>query len=102
MKEINLEIIEMFRKQNEAIAEIITNKFHLIDGGGIPEVFTDFITGATIWNFYTARPGKSHVDEGVASLKEVKWSEAFEKHIIQKTEELKNRLDELHKKYPIV
>src|SRR5574340_31696 len=52
---INRDIIALFRRQNEAITEIITTKAHLINGPEIPEVFTRFMTAVSIWNHFTAR-----------------------------------------------
>lgn len=99
--EINLEIIDFFRGQNEAIINIITNRAHLIDGDGIPDVFTKYITSVTIWNFYTRRQGKPWIEDHVAKLPQARWPEEFRDYIATKTQELKRRLDLLHRKYTI-
>lgn len=98
---VNKGIIETFRQQNEEVKNIIATKAHLIDGDQIPEVFTHFMTSTTIWNWYTARPDQPWVDEDVASLPASKWPKDFETYIFAKTEELKGKLDQLHKKYGI-
>jgi hypothetical protein len=99
LKEINLEIIQLFRSNNEAITQTITTRAHLIDGSEIPACFTKYITSVTIWNFYTSRPGQPWIDEHVAHLPQVAFPVEFRSYIIEKTEELKKRLDSLYIKY---
>lgn len=96
---VNKGIIDTFRRQNEEIKNIIATKAHLIDGDQIPEVFTRFMTSTTLWNWYTARPDQPWVDPDVASLKESQWPKDFESYIFSQTEQLKRKLDELHRKY---
>jgi hypothetical protein len=101
LQEINLDIVELFRRQNEAIVDILTTRAHLIDDAEIPKVFTKYMTSVTIWNFYTARPEQPWIEPHVAALPEVKWPQDFDTYIGSKTQELKRRLDELHRKYTI-
>jgi hypothetical protein len=101
LRQINKEMIDFFRKQNEEIIRIITTQAHLIDDDNIPELFTHFMTAATIWDFFTARSDKPWVDPDVAALPQAKWPSEFPEYIFSKTQELKKRLDELHKRYSI-
>jgi hypothetical protein len=101
LREINKEMIDLFREQNKEIIRIMKTQAHLVDGGTIPDVFTRFMTAATIWNFFTARPETPRVDPNVAALPQAKWPSEFPEYIFSKTEELKKRLDDLHKRYNI-
>jgi hypothetical protein len=101
LRDINKDIILLFRQQNEAIIHIITTRAHLVDGNTIPEVFTRFMTSVTIWNFFTARPEKPWVDDNVKALPQVKFPNEFRDYIFMKTQQLKQRLDDLHHKYSI-
>jgi len=101
LREINKEMIDLFREQNKEIIRIMKTQAHLVDGETIPDVFTRFMTAATIWNLFTARPEKPRVDPNVAALPQAKWPSEFPEHIFSKTEELKKRLDDLHKRYSI-
>jgi hypothetical protein len=101
LKEINPNVIDLLRGQNDAIIDIITSRAHLIDDAEIPEVFTRYMTSVATWNFYTSRPGQQWVEGHVAQLPQAKWPEEFRTYIFTKTQELKRRLDELHRKYTI-
>jgi hypothetical protein len=98
---INRDIIDLFRRQNESITEIITTRAHLIDGPEIPACFTRFMTSATIWNSFTARPDKPWVDPEVAALPQARFPHEFLDYVFSKTQELKSRLDQLHQRYSI-
>ncbi len=98
---INREVIALFRRQNEAITEIITTKAHLINGPEIPPVFTRFMTAVTIWNYFTARPDQPFVEPDVAALPEAAFPQDFADYIFSETQTLKARLDQLHRKYSI-
>jgi hypothetical protein len=101
LREINKEIIDLFQQQNKEMIRIMKTQAHLVDGDAIPDVFAHFMTAVTIWNFFTARPDKPWVDRDVAALPQAKWPSEFPEHIFAKTQELKKRLDELHKRYSI-
>jgi hypothetical protein len=101
VREINKEMIGLFREHNNEMIRIMTTQAHLVDGDTIPDVFTRFMTAVTIWNFFTARPDKPWVDPNVAALPQAKWPSEFPEHIFSKTQELKKRLNELHQRYSI-
>lgn len=101
LKEVNHEVIKMFKTQNDRINEIITNKSHLIDGDRIPEEFTAFATSSKIWNMYCIREDEPYLPEHVSNLPEAMWPEKFEENIHHKTIRLKSRLNELYDKYKI-
>ena len=97
--EINRDIIDLFRQQNDEIVTILKTKAHLIEGDRIPPEFTEFMTSVTIWGMYCQREEKPFVPDDVAKLKSVQWPAEFETHIYEKTEHLKSQLDALLKKY---
>jgi hypothetical protein len=97
--DVNMEIIGLFKKQNDEIVTILKTKAHLIDGAKYPTEFTRFMTSAAIWGMYSSRPEKPWVPQEVANIPDVKWPHGFVEHIYSKTEELKQRLDTLLKKY---
>lgn len=101
LKEVNYEIIKMFKTQNDRINDIIANKAHLIDGDKMPEEFTAFVTSSKIWNLYCIREEEPYFPDHVANLPEAKWPVRFEEHIHSKTIELKHRLNELYDMYKI-
>lgn len=101
LQDINLEIIALFRRQNEEIMNILATKLHLVEGGKPPPAFTHFMTCVTLWNIYTARRDQPWVPESVAALPQSKFPEEFQEYIYTTTEMLKEKLDDLHKKYKI-
>ncbi|HET8546647.1 MAG TPA: hypothetical protein VFL57_01510 [Bryobacteraceae bacterium] len=101
LSEINLDVISLFRRQNELIADIICNKAHLVEGAAIPDVFSRFVTSTVIWNFYTTRPGSPWIEPHVSALPEAAFPIEFQQYIYTTTQELKRRLDELHRRYRV-
>lgn len=53
LKEINLQILELFRRQNEEIINILSTKVHLLEGSSLPAGYIQFMSAVTIWNIYT-------------------------------------------------
>ena len=98
-KEVNKDIIALFKRQNDEITMILKTKAHLIDGAEWPPEFTRFITSAAIWSMYCSREHEPWLPKHVECIEEIKWPDEFQKHIFAKTEELKARLDALLKKY---
>ena len=97
--EVNQDIIELFNRQNNEITTILKTKMHLMDGEDFPPEFIKFMTSATIWGMYCTRPEHPYIPEHVADIEQVKWPKEFEQHIFEKTEELKQNLDNLLVKY---
>ncbi|MEO1095188.1 MAG: hypothetical protein AAFX01_09850 [Cyanobacteria bacterium J06638_28] len=93
--EVNQDVIDLFNQQNETITTILKTKTHLMDGAGFPPEYVKFMTSATIWGMYCTRPEHPYIPEHVAAIEQVKWPQEFEKHIFEKTEELKKTLDAL-------
>jgi hypothetical protein len=98
-REVNTDIIALFKKQNEEVVTILKTKAHLIDGSEFPPAFTRYMTSVSIWGMYCTRPAEPWFPPHVASLDELKWPKEFEEDIFTKTEELKRRLDTLLQKY---
>lgn len=101
LTEINTDVIKILREQNEAIALILKSKAHLVDGDSFPDHFRRFATSTTIWSLYCSRPHDPNIPTHVASLPEVRFPTEFQDYIYSKTEDLKKRLNELHKKYQV-
>jgi len=98
-KEINQDIIALFKRQNDEITTILKTKAHLMDGADFPPEFIKFMTSASIWGMYCTRHDHPYIPEQIASIEQVKWPKEFENHIFAKTEELKRTLDILLMKY---
>jgi hypothetical protein len=98
-KEVNHDVIALFKQQNDEIITILKTKAHLMDGAEFPPEFIKFMTSATIWGMYCKRVDQPYLPEHVANIEEVKWPVEFENHIFRKTEELKRTLDALLIKY---
>jgi len=101
LPDIDLGVIDLFKRQHEKIIEILTTKLHLVEGGSPPPEFTQFMTAVTLWNLYTARPGQHWVPAEVEALPQAKFPREFDEYIFRTTEKLKKDLDDLHKRYGI-
>ena len=99
IKEVNQDVIALFKRQNDEITTILKTKTHLMDGEDFPPEFIKFMTSATIWGLYCTRPDHPYLPEHVAGIDQVKWPKEFENHIFEKTEELKKTLDSLLMKH---
>ena len=100
-EEVNQQVITLFQQQNDEIIKILKTKAHLIDGRDFPPEFVHFMTSATVWGMFCARPDAPYLPDDVTALAQVKWPQAFEDHIYMKTEELKQKLDDLLIQYRI-
>jgi hypothetical protein len=99
LSEVNQEVIDLFKRQNDAAIAILKTKAHLIEGSEYPPEFIEYMTSATIWGMYCTRSDAPYMPEHVANLEAVNWPQEFEVYIYQKTEELKRELDTLRIKY---
>jgi len=95
IKEVNHDVIDLFKQQNDEITTILKTKAHLMDGAEFPPEFTQFMTSATIWGMYCTRKDDPNLPDHVANIDFIKWPQKFESHIYSKTEELKQTLDNL-------
>jgi len=95
IKEVNHDVIDLFKQQNDEITTILKTKAHLMDGAEFPPEFTQFMTSATIWGMYCTRKDDPNLPDHVANIDSIKWPQKFESHIYSKTEELKQTLDNL-------
>lgn len=98
-QEVNQDIIDLFKRQNDEITTILKTKAHLMDGGEFPPEFIQFMTSATIWGMYCTRKDQPYIPEHLAGIEQIRWPQEFENHIVAKTEELKKTLDILLIKY---
>ena len=101
LQDVNVEIIDLFRSQNQRIMEILATKLYLVEGDQLPPSFIRFMTAETLWNLYTARRDQPWVPEMVAALPQAKYPEEFDLYIRKTTEQLKKKIDKLHKRYGI-
>jgi len=99
LKEVNADIIALFKRHNDEIITILKTKAHLIDGAEYPPAFTRYMTSVSIWGMYCTRPAEPWFPPHVAAMEEIKWPNEFQDYIFSKTEELKRRLDVLLQKY---
>jgi hypothetical protein len=99
LSEVNAEVIDLFKRQNDAAIAILKTKAHLIEGSDYPPEFIEYMTSATIWGMYCTRSDAPYMPDHVAALMEVRWPQEFEAYIYDKTEELKQELDALRIKY---
>lgn len=93
---IDSAVIDMFRKQNVFISDLIVNKAHLIEGCSIPICFQKFMTSAYLFNFSTLDGGTRKVPHEIAVLEDSKWPDDFENYIYSTTERLKINLDKIY------
>lgn len=98
-KDVNHDIIDLFKKQNDEIITILKTKAHLMDGSEFPPEFIRFMTSASLWGMYCTQSERPYLPEHVAQIEQIKWPQEFEEHIVTKTEELKRNLDRLLVQY---
>lgn len=98
-KEVNLDIIHMFKKENDDVVQILKTKAHLIDGAEFPPAFTRYMTAVSLWGMYCTRPDQPWYPPEIGAMAELQWPDEFEDYIFKKTEELKHRLDTLLRKH---
>lgn len=99
LSEVNSDVINLFKRQNDEAIAILKTKAHLIEGAEYPPEFIEYMTSATIWGMYCTRLEAPYLPEHVANLEEVIWPKQFEDYIYRKTEELKHELDTVRIKY---
>jgi hypothetical protein len=98
LQDIDRDILGLFRRNNEEMMRILATKIHLVEGSTIPDHFVHFATSVAIWNIYTAREVEHWVPKAVEELPQVKYPKDFNRYIIETTESLKDRLNELYEK----
>ena len=101
LQDINKDVIAVFRRNNEEVLRILATKLHLVEGSELPDHFAHWATSVTLWNIYTAREHEPWVPDEVAALPQLKYPDEFDSYISATTEQLKQRLDELYKRYVI-
>jgi hypothetical protein len=97
--EINLTVKKWMTKQNEFMRELLITKAHLIDGSKMPDSMMRFATSTLIFDFYASPSEEGHVPERLTEEPRTKYPIKFDQHVIDTTERLKARIDELHRKY---
>lgn len=96
--EINLTVKKWMAKRNEFMRELLISKAHLIEGSEMPDCMVRLATSTLIFDFYAAPSEDGQIPEHLKSPRTV-YPEDFDAHIIDTTERLKARIDELHRKY---
>jgi hypothetical protein len=97
--EINLKVKQLLTKQNEFMRDLLISKAHLMEGAQMPESISRYATSTLIFDFYASSTEEGYVPEPLRSDPRTKYPEDFDKHIIETTERLKERIDQLHAKY---
>ncbi|MEW6494571.1 MAG: hypothetical protein AB1589_18940 [Cyanobacteriota bacterium] len=90
-------IVEIIRDSNNRIVDIILAKSHLIDGDGISESYTRFLTHVAVWHAFWDTPDRDWSD--YAQLRDAQYDSEFEKEIFQTTEKLKQELYVFYQEY---
>ncbi len=90
-------IVEIIRDSNNRIVDIILAKSHLIDGAGISESYTHFLTHVAVWHAFWDTPDRDWSD--YARLRDAQYDFEFEKEIFQTTEKLKQELYVFYQEY---
>lgn len=101
LTEVDDEISRLFVDTNNAIAETILSKSHLVAGERIPESFTLFLTHVAVWHGYFAI-GQGGVPHSQEEFLEAFYPVAFEEEIFATAERLKRELFELHRRYGLI
>ncbi|MDI4231452.1 hypothetical protein OZ411_01315 [Bradyrhizobium sp. Arg237L] len=97
--EINFKVKQLLTKQNEFMRDLLIRKAHLIEGAQMPESINRFATSTLIFDLYASPTEDGYVPEPLRSDPRTVYPENFDKHIIETTERLKKRIDQLHAKY---
>src|SRR5262249_35854886 len=95
----NLKVKQWLTKYNEFMRDLIISKAHLIEGAQMPESISRLATATLIFDFYASPTEKGNVPEPLRSDPRTKYPQEFDKHIIETTERLKERINQLHAKY---
>jgi hypothetical protein len=96
---INLPIKKRLAEQNKCIRDLLISKAHLIEGSEMPESMKRYATSTIIFDLYAAPTEEGNVPEPLRSDPRTVYPFKFDEHIIETTERLKKRIDELHAKY---
>ncbi len=97
--EINLTVKRWLTEQNQFMRALLISKTHLIDSSKMPDCMTRFATSTLIFDFYASPTEEGNVPKVLVEDNRTKYPEEFENHIIETTERLKERIDQLHAKY---
>ena len=101
LDEKNMEIKQLFARQNAIIRDLIITKTHLIDGAEVPPSFVTFFASTIIFDLYAASSQEGQVPEHLRQYLLVKYPRSFDNHIRETTEKLKGRIQELNAEYAI-
>jgi hypothetical protein len=102
MNQVNYEIKQLFKRQNEFIRQLIINKAHLIEGAVMPKGFTDYATSTLVFDLYAAPTDEGRIPDHLATLDDVKFAMNFYDHIVVTTESLKARIEALYEQNAII
>jgi hypothetical protein len=97
--EINLTVKRWLTKQNEFMRDLLISKSHLIEGTQMPESMCRFATSTLVFDFYASPTEEGQVPERLRSDPRAIYPHDFDEHVIETTERLKARIDQLHRKY---
>jgi hypothetical protein len=101
LDEKNLEIKQLFAKQNAIVRDLIIRNVHLIDSSDMPEYFVTYLTNTLIFEMYAAATADGMVPERVAEDPRAKFPDEFEEHVFHTTIRLKQRTEALNANFAI-
>lgn len=99
MTDVNFEVKKLLSRQNAFLRQLIIDKAHLIEGSEMPKSFVHLVTSTLIFDLYAAPTDKGQIPSHLAKLDDVKFPNEFLKHVVDITEEIKARIEALHKAY---
>ena len=99
LADVNRDVVELFKQQNDEAVHLLKTKAHLIEGANFPPEFIEYMTSVTVWGMYCTRPDAPYIPEEIARLRQVQWPAEFEEYVYGTTERLKAELDRLRLKY---
>jgi len=101
LDERNLEIKQLFMRQNEIVRNVIISRVYLIDSAGMPEYFVRFLSNTLIWDMYAGASADGVVPEKIKQDKRSAYPEDFNQHVFRTTVRLKKRIEELNARFAI-
>ncbi|MEM6502773.1 MAG: hypothetical protein AAF685_13155 [Cyanobacteria bacterium P01_C01_bin.89] len=101
LSEVNQDVIDLFRQQNDEMVHLLKTKAHLIEGAQFPPEFIEYMTSVTVWGMYCTRPDSPYIPDEIAQLEQVRWPKEFEDYVYETTENLKAELNRLRRKYRV-
>jgi hypothetical protein len=95
MQTMNLPVKKLLEQQNNLTIALVRSKVHLLDEGQMPDCLVRLITSALVWNLYCPISNDAELPRDLAEHERVKYPTEVITYVVEKTEKLKKRCDEL-------